>query len=499
MDKDLVRSAVDSFVGSLNLAGKPGVSMALAQGGKVITKACGGMLHPEHGGAITDQTPFRIGSTSKQFTAAAALLLERDGLLDLDASIRDQIPELPKLLSKVRLRHMLSCTSGMHDELDMWLFANGLSFMPQREGFAQAFARDTFNFPAGSHFCYNNTGFALASLAMERATGLGFDDILREYLFGPAGLRATSLVARDDDLPAHCARTALPSPTGFTLARFPAEITGEGGLISTPSDLLRWNRWLQNIDQRQIYARMSSATPLKGGGSSAYGLGLIKASFRGVTRVHHPGGVIGGSAQLVSYPDADCTIAVASNNGAIAAPDLADRLAEQLGILPPAPLPAESGPTGQFYDDAMGRGFSLNPGELDLHVQRLPLYKQGDATVAADSAGMGRLAFECDGQEVWLHEHGQTRRLDPIAGDAAMELPASPFCYRNTRLSFEGRQLLVEGGSGSVRYDLRPMGQDTYAAVPTLPVPLLATVKAESEGLRVSTLRNWNMRCDGAC
>lgn len=496
MDGCLIRDAVDELTGNLETAGRPGVSIAVEQAGETVALASVGLCHPDRRGAISKDTTFRIGSTTKQFTAAAALLLEREGHLDLDASIRDHIPELPKLLSQVRLRHMLSCTSGIHDELDMWLFSQGLVHMSQEEGFAQALARDSINFPAGSRFCYNNTGFALASLIIERTTGMRFDEVLRELIFEPAGLRATSLVARDDYLPAACARTTLPSGTAFTLAHFPAEITGEGGLISTPADLLRWSRWLKGFDKGRLLARMSSPTPLEDGGISAYGLALIKERFRGVARIHHPGGVIGGSAQLVSYPGADCTIAVTSNNGAIAAPDVADRLAELLGILPPAPPPSMKGPIGHFFESASGRSFSLNPGELDLHVQRLPLHERNDGTVAADSAGMGRLAFGSDGEQTFLQECGQTRRLDQLPVDETVAPQGSHYGYRDIDFSFGGEQMLVEGGKGSVRYELRALGGRTFAATPTVPIPLFATVKNEGDILRVSTLRNWNMCCE---
>ncbi len=496
MDGSTIRASVSELVDTLELAEEPGVAVAVALAGETVSRASAGLRHPDGNVAITDTTPFRIGSTTKQFAAAAALLLERDGLLDLDASIREHVPELPKLLCEVRLRHVLSCTSGIHDELDMWLLSEGLAFMSQEDGFARAFARDTVNFPAGSRFCYNNTGFALASLAMQRVTGMRFDEVLQEHILEPAGLQQTRLVACDDDLPADCARTTLPSDTGFTVARFPAEITGEGGLVSTPGDLLRWNRWLRDIDDGRIFERMSTPTALEGGGTSAYGLALISDDLRGVERIHHPGGVIGGSAQLVHYPGGDCTIAVTSNNGTLAAPDLADRIAEKLGILPPAPAIAKSGPTGHFYDIGSGRGFSLEPGELDLHVQRLPLYDQGDGTVAAYSAGMGRLIFETDGKDTVLHEYGQTRRLDRLLLEPEIRPRGSRYCYRDTTLSFEGEQLLIEGGNNSVVYNLHEMGGGTFAAIPTLPIPLFATVKVDEATLRVSTLRNWNMRCE---
>ncbi|APE27412.1 serine hydrolase domain-containing protein [Aurantiacibacter gangjinensis] len=488
-----VERTLAEFLTSLGVADAPGLSVAIAYGEEQPICGQTGRLGPSDSRPITEDTPFRIGSTTKQFTAAAALLLAQKGRLDPDASICDGLGETSQVLGEVRLRDCLTCTSGIRDELDIWLFSRGPSFMSGAEGVRRALARRSINFRPGTRFCYNNTGFALASLVIERTGPGSFETVLREKLLEPAGLADTALFANDAHLPDRCARTSLPDGDGHALASFPTEITGEGGLIATPKDLVRWNRWLRAVEDGAIFERMTAPTSLDRGGASAYGFALIREFSRGVERIHHPGGVIGGSAQLVFYPKAGCTIAVASNNGTLSAPDIADRLAERLCILPPAPPPAHTGPVGDFIEPTSGRGFSLRAGALDLHVHTLPLVERSDGSVAAESAGLGQIAFGKRGGKTFLQEHGQVRLLDKISCGPVDADASGAFVRGDVRIDIEAKEMRISAPEGETYYALTSIGADSWAAVPRSAIPLYATVQRTERGVSVSTLRNWNL------
>ena len=169
------------------------------RGGKPVLAKGYGMADLEHDVPITPDTIFEAGSVSKQFTAAAVLLLARDGKLSLDDPVRKYIPELPDYGAPLTIRHMLNHTSGLRD----WGSVAGIAGWPRTTRVhTHAHVLDIVSPPAArstsrrARWSYSNTGFNLAAIIVSRVSGMPFADFTRERLFQPLGMTHTSW--RDD-------------------------------------------------------------------------------------------------------------------------------------------------------------------------------------------------------------------------------------------------------------------------------------------------------------
>ena len=217
-----------------------GVSL---RGTPVLARAYG-MADLEHDVPNTPDTIFEAGSVSKQFTAAAVLLLARDGKLSLDDPVRKYIPELPDYGRPLTIRHLLTHTSGLRD----WGNVASIGGWPRTSRvYTHAHVLEivsrqrALNFPPGEHYSYSNTGYNLAAMIVSRVSGMPFADFTRTRIFEPMGMTRTSW--RDDygRIVKGRAMSYAVEGNGFrTLMPF-ENVYGNGGLLTTVGDLLKWN------------------------------------------------------------------------------------------------------------------------------------------------------------------------------------------------------------------------------------------------------------------
>ena len=177
----------------------PGCAVGVAQGGKPILEKSYGMADLEHDVANTPDTIFEAGSVSKQFTAAAVLLLAQEGKLSLDDPARKYLPELPDYGAPLTIRHMLQHTSGLRD----WGEIEAIAGWPRTtRAYTHAHVLDivsrqkSLNFPSGTQWSYSNTGYNLAAIIVSRVSGKPFAEFSQERIFEPLGMTQTSW--RDD-------------------------------------------------------------------------------------------------------------------------------------------------------------------------------------------------------------------------------------------------------------------------------------------------------------
>src|SRR5262245_58377789 len=157
----------------------PGCAVGVGVDGAPVLTRGYGMADLEHDVQITPETIFEAGSVSKQFTAAAVLLLARDGKLSLDDPVRKYIPELPDYGVPLTIRHMLNHTSGLRD----WGNVAGIAGWPRTSRvYTHAHVLDivsrqkALNFTPGTNWSYSNTGFNLAAVIVSRVSGVPFVD-----------------------------------------------------------------------------------------------------------------------------------------------------------------------------------------------------------------------------------------------------------------------------------------------------------------------------------
>src|SRR6202166_4300972 len=186
-------AAVDEVFGDLTKAGSPGCALGVYRDGKIIYAKGYGLANIEENVPITPQSVFDIGSTSKQFTAASILLLEKQGKLSINDDVRKYIPELPSYGQKITILNLLNHTSGLRDYLTLMELAgiNIDSVTTDADALALINRQKALNFVPGSEWLYSNTGFFLLSLIVKRASGKTLREFAADNIFTPLEMTHT--------------------------------------------------------------------------------------------------------------------------------------------------------------------------------------------------------------------------------------------------------------------------------------------------------------------
>lgn len=305
----------------------PGCAVGVAVGGKPVLLKAYGMADLEHDVPNTPETIFESGSVAKQFTAMAVLLLAKDGKLSLDDPVRKHVPELPDYGVALTIRHMLTHTSGLRD----WGSVAGIAGAPRttRE-YTHAHVLDivsrqrALNFPPGTQWSYSNTGFNLAAIIVSRVSGMPFAEFSKRRMFDPLGMTSTSW--RDDHQRIVKGRAiAYSAAEGGYQIEMPFEnVHGNGGLLTTVGDLLKWNEnyVTPKVGDAALVAEQQKAGKYNDGRDLDYALGLYVRPLSGVKNVYHSGSTAGYRAHLNRFPDRHTSVAVlcnGSDGGATAA------------------------------------------------------------------------------------------------------------------------------------------------------------------------------------
>lgn len=292
------------------------------------------------------ETIFEAGSISKQFTAAATVLLALDGKLNLADDVRKYVPELPTYDRTITIRHLLNHTSGLRD----WGEIAAIAGWPRG---ARAHTHDdvldilshqrALNYPPGDRYSYTNSGYNLLAIIVSRVSGQPFATFTQERLFKPLGLTNTSW--RDDyrRIVKGRAQAYSRSRSGAWQLEMPFEyVHGNGGLLTTVGDLLTWTAMLDKPTEgwKAMVDSMHVRGVLTNGDTITYALGLMVGPYRGLPRVEHSGATAGYRADLLRFPGRGLAIAVLCNaanaNPGAYANDLVDSLlASSLGPVPP--------------------------------------------------------------------------------------------------------------------------------------------------------------------
>jgi len=325
-----------------------GAALGLAARGKVLLERGFGFANLETRMPAAADTVFRIGSCTKQFTAAAILLLAERGKLSLDEPIGRFFPDFPKG-QQVTIEQLLNHTSGIHDYVSGGFPADagdGWRLDPERHRFL---ARMTplFDFEPGTHWLYSNSGYVLLGEIIEKASGQSYGAYVKASLFDVAGMTATALDDADEVVPGRASGYALRDGKAgaFRNDRGAGLPVAEGGIRSTVGDLLRWNGALYggkilapaSLARMTAPARVNDGRPVgqahfvpsgqKPGSPPPfvqdpdYGFGLEVCKMFGQPVLWHSGGIPGFNALLFRFVAQEMDVALLTNtdNGVVPA------------------------------------------------------------------------------------------------------------------------------------------------------------------------------------
>ena len=324
---------VDAIFAQWNRTDSPGCAVGVYRGG-VIEYARGyGMANLELGVALSPQSVFDIGSTSKQFTAMSIMLLARDGKLSLDDDIRKYIPELPSYGKTITIRHILTHTSGIRDYLTLWGLAgvDDADLTTDDDALALIARQRELNFAPGEQWLYSNSGFFLASVIVKRVSGKTLARFAAERIFAPLGMTHTRF--NDDHMAIIANRATGYAPRdsgGWATAMSNFEQTGDGAVQTSIEDMQRWdeNFYTATIGGTETLASMQKAAVLNDGKQQTYALGLMVDRYRGLRTVSHGGSWAGYRAELLRFPDQHLSVACLCNLARTNPSLLARRVAE---------------------------------------------------------------------------------------------------------------------------------------------------------------------------
>ena len=297
----------------------PGVSVAVELGGELVFAGGFGLADIENKVPATADTVYRIGSVTKQFTAVAALLLVEDGALDLDADLADLLPEYDTQGFQIPVERLLNHTSGIKGYTEMPEFWSRSRLDLGHEAMLDLFGSAPFEFEPGDRYQYNNSGYYLLGVLIERLSGKSYTAFLEERLFQPLGLERTHYLDNDPIVPGRAEGYETTPDGGFRnddplSMRLPY---AAGSLGSSVADLLRWQRALVGGEavSAASYLKMSAPGTLIFDETVPYGYGLGLGEVHGLAKVSHGGGINGFRAQLAWYPEPGLAIAVLMNSG----------------------------------------------------------------------------------------------------------------------------------------------------------------------------------------
>jgi CubicO group peptidase (beta-lactamase class C family) len=338
--EDKKAAAVDEVFADLTKPGSPGCALGVYHDGQIIFSKGYGLANLEENVPITPESVFDIGSTSKQFTAASILLLEKQGRLSVNDDVRKYIPELPYYGQKITLLHLLNHTSGLRDYLSLMDLAgiNTDSVTTDEDALQMIARQKALNFAPGSDWLYSNTGFFLLSVIVKRASGRTLREFAAENIFMPLGMTHTQF--RDDHTSLIPNRALAYDPNekgaGYTLDVSYFEQTGDGAVHTSVEDLQKWdeNFYTGKIGGKELLTEIQETGKLNNGKALEYAKGFFIADYRGLHTVRHGGSWGGYRAELLRFSEQHFSVACLCNLGDASPSNRAERVADiYLGAL----------------------------------------------------------------------------------------------------------------------------------------------------------------------
>ncbi len=298
-----------------------GISIAIARRGKITFEKGYGYANIVGQTLASSQTIYRIGSVTKQFTAAAILQLAEAGKLKLDDDVTKYIA-VPTEGNAITIAQLLHHTSGMPSYTDLPTFEKATT-KKMTPAELVALVKDTpWLFPPGTKYSYSNTGYVVLGMIVEKLSGQPYATYLATSVFPRAGLTSTSYCDESKPDPRR-AQGYAPKPDGKLVNADPLDMSvpfSAGSICSTVEDLLRWNAALAagKVVSPADYVAMTTSHGIAG--DEKYGLGLQLGDVHGHPSVFHNGGINGFISELHDYPADGITIAVLTNTESRAAP-----------------------------------------------------------------------------------------------------------------------------------------------------------------------------------
>src|SRR5215213_5279984 len=292
----------------------------VAENGKVTYKGALGMANMEWGIPNTPDTRFRLGSITKQFTSMLILQLVEQGKIKLDGKLSDYLPDYRKDVGdKVTVHHLLTHTSGIPSYTSAPGFFENVSRNPYKAAdFVKKYASGDLEFEPGSKFSYNNSGYFLLGAIIERIAGKPYEQVLKEKILDPAGMKNTGYDHHDTIIPKRASGYAKTGDNYTNAPYLDMSIPyAAGSLYSTVEDLYLWDQALYTDKLLTAQSKELMYKPFLE--NYGYGWVIVNASFKQneqpVQMIRHGGGINGFTTTIVRFPKEKNLIVLLDNTG----------------------------------------------------------------------------------------------------------------------------------------------------------------------------------------
>jgi CubicO group peptidase (beta-lactamase class C family) len=355
-------------------------SVLVVQNDKVLLDKGYGYANLEWQIPGSPDAKFRLGSLTKQFTAACILLLEERGKLKTDDPVKKYMTDAPATWDKITIYNLLTHTSGIPNFTSFPDYRSTEAAPTTAEKLVARFRDKNLDFQPGEKWNYSNSGYVLLGYLIEKISGQSYQDFVQENIFKPLGMNDSGYDSNSAII-LHRAYGYAPGPRGPMNAGYiDMSISfSAGGLYSTTHDLLRWEQGLFGGKVLSAASLKKMTTPFK----NDYACGLEVRTVNGHTKIDHGGGIEGFNTELSYYPDDKLVIVVLGNlNGAAPA-----EISTQLGALvhgEKVVLPSER------------REITVLPGLLEKYVGTYELAPTFSIVITLES---GQLMEQATGQQ----------------------------------------------------------------------------------------------------
>jgi CubicO group peptidase (beta-lactamase class C family) len=475
---------VDAIFKEYDSATSPGCAVAVFQDDKILYKRAYGMANLDHDVRLSTSSVFHVASVSKQFTAAAILLLAADGKLGLDDDIRKHVPELPDFGDKISIRQLANHTSGIRDQWDLlglagWRYSRDLI---TDDDVLELLARQKdLNFPPGTRHMYSNSGYTLLAVIVSRASGKTFREFTTERIFAPLGMNKTHFRDTFNEIVKNQAYGYAPYGQTFRLSTTNFDTAGATSLLTTVEDMAKWyaNFDTGKVGGDKLLGGLLERAVLRDGTRIDYAFGIGHGTYRGAATVGHGGSDAGYRADFVRFTNPRLGVATLCNVATANPGALSRRVAEV--FLPPGTLVAPAEPTldasvevpvpkdqlaryaGLYWNqaDSIERQIALDGGRLHavLGRQRVALKSLGSGAFVMTAAPGIRLSFE-EKPDGAVHLKPAPAgpvliRMEPFA-PTAQQLADYAGVYRSDEMDAVFRISVKDGKLQLARTKLRP-------------------------------------------
>ncbi len=303
---------------ALSASGAPSVSVAVFQNGDIVYAKAFGKANIAEDRPADVSTRYAIGSVSKQFTAAALLLLAERGKVSLDDKVAKYFPDLTQA-REVTIRELLSHTSGYEDYAPQDYIIPDWTRPTTPGAIMDQWAKKPLNFTPGTRWQYSNTNYVIAAQIFEKVTGQPLLAFLREKIFQPLEMTTPGDISEHQPGDASAYTRYALGPPRPVAREGPGWMSGAGELAMTPSDLVRWDiAFLQKkILSARSYDEFTREVKLKDGKETHYALGLSLGDLNGTPMISHTGEVSGFLASNAVFPGKGVAVVVCSNEDGI--------------------------------------------------------------------------------------------------------------------------------------------------------------------------------------